>query len=64
MTTPARFNAAQTARKARPFQGRLLKGFAKSLPPDELARIRRIIADGFAEGVTTQEIVRRIQKRA
>jgi hypothetical protein len=52
------FNAAREARKARPFQGRLLKSVAAGMDPDTLVAVRVAVADGFAEGKTTAEIAR------
>jgi hypothetical protein len=56
------FNAARVARRAQPFQGRLLKSFADRLDPDSLAAVRVAVADGFAEGKTTADIARAIAR--
>jgi hypothetical protein len=55
-------NAARAARRARPFQGRLLKSFADRLDPDSLAAVRVAVANGFAEGKTTADIARAIAR--
>jgi hypothetical protein len=56
------FNAAREARRAQPFQGRLLKSFAARLDPDSLAAARVAIANGFAEGKTTADIAHAIAR--
>lgn len=53
-------NAAREARKARPFQGRLLKKVAARMGRDELAAVRVAVADGFAGGKSIEEIARNI----
>jgi hypothetical protein len=68
MTTPIvtatvfDFNAAREARKARPFQGRLLKSFTARMDPDSLAAVRVAVADGFAEGKSVADIARAISR--
>lgn len=51
------------AATARPFQGRLLKEWIKSLEADRAARVRDSIRIGIVEGRTTDEIVRTIVGR-
>ena len=53
-------NAAREARKARPFQGRLLRKEAARMGPDSLATMRVAVADGFAGGKSIEEIARNI----
>lgn len=46
---------------AQPFQGRLLKDWAKSLGQDDVRRVHDAIRIGMTEGETTDQIVRRIR---
>ena len=52
---------AYAAAMARPFQGRLLKEWAKSIEADRMVRIRDAVRIGFIENQTTSEIVKRIR---
>lgn len=45
---------------SRPFQGRLLSGWAAKLEADTLEVVRNTIRMGYIEGQTTQQIVRRL----
>lgn len=49
------------AAMARPFQGRLLKEWAKSIEADRMTRIRDTIRIGFIENQTTAQIVQRVR---
>lgn len=49
------------AAMSRPFQGRLLSGWAAQLEADRLRLIRNAIRDGFMDGRTTAEIIRTIR---
>lgn len=60
LVTPAP-NQLIAAVKARPFQGRLLKEWYSGLEQGAFARLRDAIRIGYTEGVTTEEIVRRIR---
>lgn len=44
----------------RPFQGRLLSGWAKQLEAGQLEIVRNTVRMGYVEGQTTQQIVRRL----
>lgn len=46
------------AAMARPFQGRLLAGWAANLEASRLAKIRNAVRAGFVEGRTTAEIIK------
>jgi SPP1 gp7 family putative phage head morphogenesis protein len=46
---------------ARPFQGRLLSGWAKSVEAGRMALIRNAIRQGFVEGRTTADIIKTIR---
>lgn len=48
------------AAMSRPFQGRLLSGWAAKLEADTLEVVRNTIRLGYVEGQTTQQIVRRL----
>jgi hypothetical protein len=56
-------SAAQvySAAMSRPFQGRLLSEWSKSIEVDRMVRIRDAIRIGFVEGQTNDEIVKRIR---
>ena len=56
-------SAAQvySAAMSRPFQGRLLSEWSKSIEADRMVRIRDAIRIGFVEGQTSDEIVKRIR---
>lgn len=49
------------AAMARPFQGRLLSGWAKQVEADRMAKIRSAIRVGYVEGKTASQIVREIR---
>jgi hypothetical protein len=49
------------AAMSRPFQGSLLKDFAKELGESRMAKIRNAIRAGYVEGKTASEIVRAIR---
>ncbi len=46
---------------ARPFQGRLLSGWASKIEADRMALIREAVRQGFVQGETNEAIVRRIR---
>lgn len=46
---------------SRPFQGRLLRDWAKALEAGRLDGIRNTVRDGFVQGQTTNEIIQRIR---
>ena len=46
---------------SRPFQGRLLSEWSKSLEADRMIRIRDTIRMGYVEGQTNDQIIRRIR---
>lgn len=48
------------ARRARPFQGALLRSTAARIPQDQLLSIRLAVRDGVVGQMTTEEIVRSI----
>lgn len=52
---------AYAAAMARPFQGRLLKGWAANLEASRLAKVRNAVRQGFVEGRTTAEIIRTVR---
>lgn len=52
---------AYAAALARPFQGRLLKEWAKSIEADRMTRIRDTIRMGFLENQTTSQIIQRVR---
>lgn len=52
---------AYTAAMSRPFQGRLLSEWAKSIEASRMTRIRDAIRIGYVQGQTTDEIVRRLR---
>jgi hypothetical protein len=54
----------RTAPRARPFQSKLLQAGAAKMDPVDLAAVRRAVAEGFATGKTTAEIVRALGTRA
>lgn len=58
------FSAARQARRtaSRPFQGRLLKTAVAGMDGTQRAVLRAAVADGFARGLTTQDIVRSIRR--
>lgn len=65
---PAKFSVASVspdqvyaAALARPFQGVILKGALDDLEAVKAKRIRQTIAQGFIEGLTNSEIVRKIR---
>lgn len=49
------------AAMARPFQGRLLRDWARTLPDDRMRKIREAIRAGYVEGRTTSEIITAIR---
>lgn len=59
----ARVSAQQVyaAAMSRPFQGKLLREWARGLEADRLAKIRNAVRVGFVEGKTAAEIVRGIR---
>jgi len=46
--------------RRRPFNTKLLKDYLKDFPKEQAAAVRNAIAQGFAEGQTTESIVRQI----
>jgi hypothetical protein len=50
----------RAARQARPFQGRLLRPVAARMDQHALAAVRKAVADGVAQGRTTDDIVRQV----
>lgn len=46
---------------SRPFQGRLLSGWASKIEADRMALIREAVRQGFVQNETTEQIVRRIK---
>lgn len=52
---------AYAAALARPFQGRLLAEWAKSIEADRMTRIRDAVRQGYVQQETVAEIVRRIR---
>lgn len=46
---------------SRPFQGRLLREWSKSIETDRMTRIRDAIRIGYVEGETVDQIVRRVR---
>ena len=54
-------NQVYSAAMSRPFQGSLLKDFAKELGESRMAKIRNAIRAGYVEGKTASEIVRAIR---
>lgn len=52
---------AYAAAMARPFQGRLLKEWAKSIESDRMTRIRDTVRMGFLENQTTSQIIQRVR---
>lgn len=54
-------NQVYSAAMSRPFQGSLLKDFAKELGDSRMAKIRNAIRIGYVEGKTASEIVRAIR---
>lgn len=52
---------AYAAAMARPFQGRLLAEWARSIEADRMARIRDAVRQGYVQQETVAEIVRRIR---
>jgi hypothetical protein len=52
---------AYTAALSRPFQGRLLSEWMKSLETDQAIKIRDAVRMGYVENQTTDQIVRRIR---
>jgi hypothetical protein len=55
---------ARAAPRARPVQSKLLREDTAKMDPVDLAAVRRAVAEGFATGRTTAEIVRELRKRA
>ncbi|WP_282748806.1 phage minor head protein [Hafnia paralvei] len=55
------FEQVYAAAMARPFQGRLLKDWAKNLEDDRLKRITNAVSQGYLQGETVQEIVKRVR---
>lgn len=53
--------SAYSAALARPFQGKLLREWARSVGEDKMERIRSTVRMGFLEGKTTGQIVREIR---
>lgn len=52
---------AYVAAMARPFQGRLLREWAASIPADRMTRIRDAVRMGYLEGQTVSQVARRIR---
>jgi SPP1 gp7 family putative phage head morphogenesis protein len=46
---------------SRPFQGRLLRDWAATVPEQRMAAIRNAIRAGFVEGQTTADIIKRVR---
>ncbi|WP_236176002.1 hypothetical protein [Pseudomonas pseudonitroreducens] len=42
---------------SRPFQGRLLRGWASTIESDQLAKVRNAVRQGYMEGKTVAQIV-------
>jgi SPP1 gp7 family putative phage head morphogenesis protein len=53
-------NQLNSAVRARPFNNRLLKDSLKLFTQEQAKQIRNLVSMGFAEGLTTQDIVRQI----
>lgn len=49
------------AAMSRPFQGRLLRDWAKTIEADRMAKVRNAVRQGYIEGKTTADIVRSIR---
>lgn len=49
------------AAMSRPFQGRLLRDWAKNIEADRMAKVRNAVRQGYIEGKTTADIVRSIR---
>src|SRR5690606_37920381 len=54
-------NQVYAAARARPFQGRLLREWAKSNEADRMTRVRAAVRTGYLDGRTTPQIVREIR---
>lgn len=53
--------SAYSAALSRPFQGRLLKEWMKSIEVGKMTRIRSVVRSGYFEGLTTPQIVQSIR---
>ncbi len=49
------------AAMSRPFQGRLLRDWAKTIEADRMTKVRNAVRQGYIEGKTTADIVRSIR---
>lgn len=49
------------AAMSRPFQGRLLRDWSKSIEADRMVKVRNAVRTGYLEGKTTDQIVRSIR---
>lgn len=52
---------AYAAAMSRPFQGRLLRDWSKSIEADRMIKVRNAVRTGYLEGKTTDQIVRSIR---
>src|SRR5690606_31890562 len=55
------WEAAYAAALSRPFQGRLLSGWAENVEASRMTAIRNAIRQGYMDGLTTDQIVRSIR---
>src|SRR5690606_26009746 len=55
------WEAAYAAALSRPFQGRLLSGWAENVEASRMTAIRNAIRQGYMDGMTTDQIVRSIR---
>ncbi|MBD4205909.1 hypothetical protein GUH47_07875, partial [Xanthomonas citri pv. citri] len=51
-------NQLRSIALSRPFQGRILKGWASSMQADDLARIQNAIQQGMTAGMSSRAIAR------
>ncbi|MFK3794731.1 hypothetical protein [Pseudomonas sp. NPDC088444] len=49
------------AAMARPFQGRLLRDWAKTIEADRMVKVRNAVRTGYLEGKTTDQIIRSVR---
>lgn len=59
--TAVAWEQAYAAALSRPFQGRLLSGWARNVEAGRMESIRNTIRAGYMDGLTTDQIVRRIR---
>ena len=55
------WEAAYAAALSRPFQGRLLSGWAENVEASRMTAIRNAVRQGYMDGLTTDQIVRSIR---